>query len=67
MARSAPDRVEQVTGLYMGVFTAAIALGAYLGGVVVEAAGITAPLWGAAALAGTALVAGLAEKVRGGV
>ncbi|ASO18683.1 putative MFS family arabinose efflux permease [Actinoalloteichus hoggarensis] len=46
MTQSAPDRLEQVTGLYVGVFTAAIALGAFLGGVVVEAAGITALLWG---------------------
>ncbi|WP_225878622.1 MFS transporter [Spongiactinospora rosea] len=68
MTRSAPDRAERVTGLYVGVFTAAIALGAYLGGVVVEAAGITPLLWGSAALAGAALVAGLlAKKVRGGV
>ncbi|MFE0426593.1 MFS transporter, partial [Streptomyces sp. NPDC058953] len=36
MTRSAPHRVEQVTGVYVGVFTAAIALGAFLGGAVVE-------------------------------
>ncbi|MFI1827992.1 MFS transporter [Streptomyces sp. NPDC020412] len=59
MARSAPDRVEQVTGIYVGVFTAAIALGAFLGGVVVEASGVTALLWSAAVLAAAALAVGL--------
>ncbi|MFE7135590.1 MFS transporter [Streptomyces sp. NPDC057638] len=59
LTRSAPDRVERVTGLYVGVFTAAIAVGAFLGGVVVEAAGVTALLWGAAALTGAALCVGL--------
>lgn len=59
MTRSAPERVEHVTGLYVGVFTAAIALGALLGGAVVEAAGITWLLWGAAALALSALTVGL--------
>lgn len=59
MARSAPERVEHVTGLYVGVFNAAIALGALLGGAVVEAAGVTWLLWGAAALALSALTAGL--------
>ncbi|MBZ4324367.1 MFS transporter, partial [Streptomyces huiliensis] len=59
MTRSAPHRVEQITGVYVGVFTAAIALGAFLGGTVVEAAGITPLLWGAAALATAALAVGL--------
>ncbi|MEU5976030.1 MFS transporter [Streptomyces sp. NPDC047315] len=59
MTRSAPHRVEQVTGIYVGVFTAAIALGAFLGGTVVEAFGITALLWSAAGLTAAALVVGL--------
>lgn len=59
MTQSAPHRVEHVTGLYVGVFTAAIALGAFLGGTAVEAAGITPLLWGAAALAAVSLVIGL--------
>ncbi|UED86771.1 MFS transporter [Streptomyces profundus] len=59
MSQAAPHRVEQVTGLYVGVFTAAIALGAFLGGTVVESAGITTLLWSAAALALAALAVGL--------
>ncbi|MET9555594.1 MFS transporter [Streptomyces sp. NPDC006645] len=59
MTQSAPHRVEHVTGLYVGVFTAAIALGAFLGGTVVESAGITSLLWSAAALAVAALATGL--------
>ncbi|CAM5512439.1 MFS transporter [Streptomyces abikoensis] len=59
MTQSAPHRAEHVTGLYAGFFTAAIALGAFLGGVVVEAAGITPVLWSAAALASVALVVAL--------
>ncbi|UBI41013.1 MULTISPECIES: MFS transporter [Streptomyces] len=59
MTRSAPDRVERVTGLYVGVFTAAIALGAFLGGAVVEASGATLLLRHAAALAAVALAVGL--------
>ncbi|MGK5545985.1 MFS transporter [Streptomyces sp. URMC 127] len=59
MTQSAPHRAEHVTGLYVGVFTAAIALGAFLGGIGVEAAGITPLLWGAAALAVVALAVGL--------
>ncbi|MGV9314055.1 MFS transporter [Streptomyces sp. NPDC003691] len=58
MTRAAPGRAEQVTGVYVGVFTAAIALGAFLGGAVVEAAGTTALLWAAAALAALALLLG---------
>ncbi|GAA3716458.1 MFS transporter [Nonomuraea antimicrobica] len=60
MTQAAPHRVEQVTGVYVGVFTAAIALGAFLGGTVVEAAGIPTLLWGAAVLAALALAVGLA-------
>ncbi|WP_062206408.1 MFS transporter [Streptomyces sp. NBRC 109706] len=60
MTQAAPRRVEQITGLYVGVFTASIALGAFLGGTVVESAGgIPALLWGAAALAFAALAVGL--------
>ncbi|MCQ8772977.1 MFS transporter [Streptomyces telluris] len=59
MTQSAPHRAEHVTGLYVGVFTAAIALGAFLGGLVVEAAGITPLLWSATALALAALATGL--------
>lgn len=56
---AAPDRVEHVTGLYVGVFTASIALGAFAGGLVVEGAGIVPLLWSTAALALTSLLVGL--------
>lgn len=58
MTRAAPDRVEHVTGLYVGVFTGAIALGAALGGVLVEHSGLTLTLWAAVILAGVALGVG---------
>ncbi|KAB1656300.1 MFS transporter [Pseudoclavibacter chungangensis] len=59
MRAAAPDRVEQITGLYVGVFTGSIALGAACGGFVVEAAGVLPMLWVAAALAGASLLVGL--------
>lgn len=59
MTRAVPHRVEQIAGLYVGVFTASIALGALLGGVVVEAAGLVLLLWGAAALAVVSLLVGV--------
>ncbi|CAM5229588.1 MFS transporter [Streptomyces spiroverticillatus] len=59
MTQSAPHRVEHVTGLFVGVFTAAIALGAFLGGTLVEAFGITPLLWSATGLAAAALAVGV--------
>ncbi|MFG3254900.1 MFS transporter [Streptomyces sp. NPDC048172] len=59
MTTAAPDRVEHVTGLYVGVFTAAIALGAFAGGLVVEGAGTVPLLWATAALALASLPVGL--------
>lgn len=59
MTTAAPDRIEHVTGLYVGVFTASIALGAAAGGLVVEGAGIEPLLYGSAALALVSLVVGL--------
>lgn len=56
MTAAAPDRVEHVTGLYVGVFNAAIALGAFAGGVVVEAIGLVPLLWACAALSAAALL-----------
>ncbi|MGW7416970.1 MFS transporter [Streptomyces sp. NPDC054863] len=63
MTQSAPHRVEHITGLYVGVFTAAIALGAFLGGTVVESAGIVPLLWSATALAAVALAVGVFGRV----
>ncbi|APU13180.1 MFS transporter [Actinoalloteichus fjordicus] len=59
MTQAAPDRIEHVTGLYVGVFTGAVALGAFLGGTVVEAAGVVGLLWGAAGCAVIALLVAL--------
>ncbi|MBE2997882.1 MFS transporter [Nocardiopsis sp. HNM0947] len=59
MTSAAPDRVEHVTGLYVGVFTASIALGALVGGLVVEGTGILPLLWSTAALAAVSLAVGL--------
>ncbi|MDQ1102994.1 putative MFS family arabinose efflux permease [Nocardioides zeae] len=56
MTQAAPDRTEHVTGLYVGVFTAAIALGAFVGGIGVEAFGVVALLSAAAVVAALALV-----------
>ncbi|PXA77083.1 MFS transporter [Auritidibacter sp. NML100628] len=56
MTRAAPDRIEHITGLYVGIFTAAIALGALLGGVLVESIGIVPMLWTTAILAAIAVV-----------
>ncbi|MFE9661252.1 MFS transporter [Streptomyces sp. NPDC005955] len=64
MTQAAPHRVEHVTGLYVGVFTAAIALGAFLGGVVVDTAGISTLLWGAVVLTAVAFVVGLLSPGR---
>lgn len=55
LTRSAPDRAEQVTGQYVGTFNASVALGSFVGGVVLEAAGTTGLLWSAAGLAAVAL------------
>lgn len=59
MTTAAPDRVEHVTGLYVGVFTASIALGAAAGGLVMEGARIVPLLWTTAALALASLLVGL--------
>ena len=59
MTTAAPDRVEHITGLYVGVFTGAIALGAFVGGLIVEGAGIVPLLWNTAALALASLMVGL--------
>ncbi|MCP2163817.1 MFS transporter [Goodfellowiella coeruleoviolacea] len=59
MTAAAPDRVEHITGLYVGVFTASIALGAFAGGLAVEGAGVVPLLWSTAGLAVAALLAGL--------
>jgi predicted MFS family arabinose efflux permease len=59
MTSAAPDRVERVTGLYVGVFTGSIALGAFVGGALMEGAGVVVLLWSAGALALASLLVGL--------
>ncbi|GAC67240.1 putative major facilitator superfamily transporter [Gordonia soli NBRC 108243] len=62
MTAAAPDRIEHITGLYVGAFTASIALGALVGGLLVEGVGLLPLLWITAALAATALAAGLVGR-----
>ncbi|CAL9596083.1 Purine ribonucleoside efflux pump NepI [Streptomyces sp. enrichment culture] len=66
MTQLAPHRAEHITGLYVGVFTAAIALGAFIGGTLVEAGGVTLVLWSAAILSLLAVVIGLSGRTPGG-
>lgn len=56
LSRAAPDRVERVTGQYVGTFNASVALGSLAGGTVLAAAGTTTLLWSAAALVALALL-----------
>lgn len=51
MMRAAPEEREAVSSLFVGVFNGSIALGALVGGLVLDGAGGTAVLWLAAALA----------------
>lgn len=55
LTRAAPDRVEQITGQYVGTFNASVALGSFVGGAVLESAGTTTLLWSAAGLVAVAL------------
>ena len=63
--KAAPEAVEAATALYVAVFNIGIGLGAWLGGQVIDRAGLTANLWCAAALAAGAglLVLGMAPAV----
>lgn len=66
MTSAAPDRIEHITGLYVGLFTGAIALGAAVGGLLVEGAGTVPMLWVAAGLASiAALIAVLGPGEKG--
>lgn len=60
MMQAAPRAVEVASALYVGVFNIGIALGAWAGGRVVDAAGLPATLWLAGGLAGLALLLSLA-------
>ena len=60
-ARAEPDRLEQIGGLIVTVCNVAIAVGAVVGGVLVDGVDDTAPLvvGGAAAVVGAVLLTGL--------
>lgn len=64
VSAAAPDRVEDVTGIYVGVFTASIAAGAFAGGLVSEAAGLGTLLVTAAVLAAVGTVLGMLPVAR---
>ncbi len=59
MMRAAPEEREAVSSLFVGVFNGSIALGALVGGPVLDGAGGTALLWLATALALGALATAL--------
>jgi predicted MFS family arabinose efflux permease len=58
LARAEPDRLESVGGLQTAVFQVAIAVGAFVGGFLVDGAGVQTALvvGGASALAGSVLI-----------
>ncbi|MCP9957581.1 MULTISPECIES: MFS transporter [Streptomyces] len=62
LALAAPDAREGVTSLFVGVFNGAIALGAFAGGLAVDASGPRSVLWLGGALAIGALLATLLGK-----
>ena len=58
LARADPERLESVGGLQTAVFQVAIALGAFIGGLLVDGAGVQTALigGGAAAVVGSVLI-----------
>ncbi|WP_084481545.1 MFS transporter [Nocardia grenadensis] len=62
--QAAPERREAVTGLFVGAFTGSIALGSFLGGVILDGVGLSVLLW---VSAGVAAAAALATAPGGGV
>jgi predicted MFS family arabinose efflux permease len=66
MMRSAPEEREGVSSLFVGVFNGSIALGAFVGGFVLDSAGGTAVMWLAATLALGALLSTLFGRAPAG-
>lgn len=64
MMKAAPQAMEVAAALYVGVFNTGIALGAWGGGAVVDAWGLSAMLWPAAGLAAAALMLATGHAVR---
>jgi predicted MFS family arabinose efflux permease len=58
LARAEPDKLESVGGLQTAVFQVAIALGAFIGGILVDGAGVQTALivGGSAALLGSVVI-----------
>lgn len=58
LARADPERLESVGGLQTAVFQVAVALGAFIGGLLVDGAGVQTALvaGGVAAVAGSVLI-----------
>ncbi len=56
MMRAVPHALEVATALYAGVFNIGIALGAWVGGRLLDGIGLHANLWAAAVLAASALL-----------
>lgn len=54
--RAVPHALEVATALYVGVFNIGIALGAWVGGRLLDSIGLHANLWAAAVLAASALL-----------
>ncbi|NUP26000.1 MAG: MFS transporter [Nocardia sp.] len=55
--QAVPERREAVTGLFVGTFTGSIALGSFLGGVILDRVGLSVLLWVSAAVAAVAALA----------
>lgn len=64
MMKAAPQAMEVAAALYVGTFNTGIALGAWGGGAVVDAWGLSAMLWPAAGLAAAALMLATGHAVR---
>ncbi|MOA57064.1 putative arabinose transporter [compost metagenome] len=56
MMKAAPDAVEIVSALYVGVFNIGISLGSWAGGHTVDSLGLTTNLWLAGGMAALALL-----------
>lgn len=66
MMKAAPRAVEIAAALYVGVFNAGIALGAWIGGLIVDRLALTDTLWLACGLAAAALLLAVAAGLNRG-
>lgn len=63
MMKAAPQATEVATALYVGIFNAGIALGAWAGGRMVDGAGLSANLWLATGFAAAAVLLLVAARL----